>query len=246
MPPPNNPLYSGYQPLRAAKEAVKSFIRQLDPQFDQVGLVSYSTDMPAAGRVELRCKRFRTANDCFMGTNPISYTDVLETLETLPPWGSTNMAGGMLRGLEALGIDADGAAGFDNSCGTATDHCSRGGAARRVMVVMSDGIANKDPGGLCDNAANAGLWPPTNHMTSGTGWEEAQATDCVMYYGQIAANNNVTIYTIGLGNGVDVDLMTAVAELPGSNGEYFAAVSPAQLNGIFSAILQSVSVRLIE
>jgi hypothetical protein len=227
-----NPLYSGYEPIRGSKEAVKRFIAKLDPQFDQVGLVSYSTNMPAAGRVEMRCRRYLSADQCFQGTNPISFTQVLNRLEILPPNGSTNMAGGMLRGLEALGIDATNmGASFDNSCSTDTSHCGRGGSARRVMIVMSDGVANQNPGGAC---------------TSSNLYDGNANRDCVIYYGQIAGANNVTIYTIGLGNGVDEDLMTTVAELPGSNGEYFYAPSPAQLDGIFEAILQSISVRLIE
>jgi hypothetical protein len=111
------------------------------------------------------------------------------------------------------------------------------------MILMTDGVANEDPGGVCDNAAYADLWPPDNY--EGSGSDEA-AKDCVIYYGQIAAQNNVTIYTIGLGNGVDTEILEAVATLPGSDGEYFAAASAAQLDGIFDAILKSVSVRLIQ
>jgi hypothetical protein len=40
-------------------------------------------------------------------------------------------------------------------------------------------------------------------------------------------------------------MMTEMAELTGS-GEYYAALSPAQLDGIFDTILKSVSVRLVE
>jgi|GEM_PF-542028 len=236
--PSQNRLYGGYQPIRDAKEAVKRFIGQLNPQFDQVGIVSYESSVPSAGRVELRCRRYLSAAQCFQGTSPISYTEVLETLEILPPYGSTNMAGGMLRGIEMLGISTTGGA-LDNSCSTSTAHCSRGGSARRVMIVMTDGVANVSPNSTCqvDN-----LWEPT----SGSHSNEDHAKDCVMYYGQIAANNNVTIYTIGLGNGVDTNLMEALATLPGSDGEYFSAASSAQLDGIFETILKSVSVRLIQ
>ncbi|MBN1994740.1 MAG: VWA domain-containing protein [Anaerolineae bacterium] len=244
--PNNNPLFSGYQPIRGAKESLKRFISKLDPQFDQVGIVSYSTSTPSAGRTELRCRRYLPASQCFMGTNPISFTEVLETVEMLPPNGSTNMAEGMMRGLEMLGIDPpDGLGGaLDNTCQDPTDHCSRGGAARRILIVMTDGIANLDPGGVCDdnNSAYYTLWPPDTYSSD----SEAQATDCAMFYAKVAAENNVTIYTIGLGNGVDVEFLEAIATLPGSNGQYFGALSPAQLDGIFDTILKSVSVRLIQ
>jgi hypothetical protein len=256
--PTVNPLYSGYQPIRDAKEAVKHFIERLEPQFDQVGLVSYSTHTPAEGSMELRCRKRYSAQQCFQGTNPISYTEVLEKVEMLPPDGSTNMAQGMLRGLEVLGINAndENLATWiaKNDCSTATDHCSRGGAARRVMIIMSDGVANRNPwntweGGqrVADENCHADdLYLPNVGDTGKGADSEDWAKDCVMYYADIAAKNNVTMYTIGLGNGVDDALMTTVAELPGSNGEFFKAVSSAELDGIFSTILESVTVRLIE
>ncbi len=245
--PTNNRLFSGYQPIRDAKEAVKRFISKLDPQFDQAGIVSYSTNTPSAGRVELRCKRYLSADQCYRGATPISYTDVIDVLEILPPDGSTNMAQGMLRGLEALGINADNRASFDNTCTDATDHCGRGGSARRVMVLMTDGVANKNPrnqGGSSVNCYANDLYQPNLGDDSKGGDSEDRAKDCVVYYAQIAAANNVTIYTIGLGNGADTNLLETVANL--SDGQYFAAVSPTQLDGIFDAILQSVSVRLIQ
>jgi Flp pilus assembly protein TadG len=256
--PAVNPLYSGYQPIRNAKEAVKHFIERLQPQFDQAGIVSYSTDTPAEGRMELRCLKRYSAQQCFQSTNPISYTEVLRTVEMLPPDGSTNMAQGMLRGLEMLGINANNVNiatwNASNDCSTATDHCGRGGSARRVMIIMSDGVANRNPwdtweGGQRVAAQNChanNLYLPDIGDTSQGANSEDWAKDCVRYYAQIAADNNVTMYTIGLGNGVDDTLMTTVAELPGSNGEFFKAVSSAELDGIFSTILESITVRLIE
>lgn len=237
--PVNNRLFGGYQPIRDAKEATKRFIGKLDPQFDQVGIVSYSTGMPNGGRVELRCRRFEGADGCFRGTNAVTYTEVLDTLEVLPPIGSTNIAGGMLRGLEMLGIAPDGGT-LDNSCQKSNPlntHCSRGGSAKRIMIVMTDGVANQQPNSFCDDVD---LYPGSGSSA------EQKAQDCVIHYGQIAANNNVTIYTIGLGNGVDSDLLETVAKLPGSDGEFFAAVSSAQLDEIFETILSSTTVRLIQ
>ncbi len=246
--PLQNRLYGGYQPIRDAKEAVKRFIGQLNPQFDQVGVASYSTNTPSSGRVELRCRRYLSAAQCFQGTSPISYTEVLDTLEILPPDGSTNMAGGMLKGLEMLGVDAD-STGLDNSCSTSTAHCSRGGSARRVMIVMSDGVANKNPRNQGISSVNCyavDLYQPNLGDDSSGADSEDRAKDCALHYATIAANNNVTIYTIGLGNGVDTNLMETIATLPGSDGEYFSAASSAQLDGIFDTILKSVSVRLIQ
>ena len=154
---------------------------------------------------------------------------------------STNIAQGMLRGLEMLGINANNVdtttwTGL-NDCSTATDHCGRGGAVKRVMIIMSDGVANTNPwdntGAANQNCYAMDLYQPnTGHQA------EDRAKDCVMYYAQIAANNNVTMYTIGLGAGADDELMLAVAELPGSNGQYFAATSSAELDAIYDAIMQ--------
>jgi hypothetical protein len=131
-----------------------------------------------------------------------------------------------------LGINAENVGGFDNSCQDEADHCSRGDSVRRIMIVMTDGVANKDPGGVCDDAANAHLWPPTTYTSD----YEDQAKDCVVYYAQIAAQNSVDLYTIGLGNGVDTELLEYIATLPGSGGQYFAAPTPASLEAIFEAI----------
>lgn len=248
--PAVSPLYRGYQPIRDAKEAVKRFIRQLNPQFDQVGFVAYNHKIPdkpgstQVNPIELRCRRRYSAAQCFQGTTPISFTEVLNVVEVVPPSGATNIAAGILKGLEMLGINADNKGSFDNSCSTDTAHCSRGGSARRVMIVMTDGVANQNP--YDNNISNVNCYAQDLYQPNVGSTSIDRAKDCVIYYGQIAANNNVTIYTIGLGNGVDTQMMEALATLPGSDGQFFAAASSAQLDEIFDTILKSISVRLIQ
>ncbi len=250
--PTTNPLFSGYQPIRGAKEAVKRFIERLNPQFDQVGITAYSSTAPNDARVELRCKKYLSADQCFRSTGAISYTEVLNKLEILPPWGSTNMAEGMLRGLEMLGLNVDNKASFDNACSSASplsSHCGRGGSARRIMIVMTDGVANKNPrnsGASSVNCYAVDLYQPNLGDDSRGANSEDRAKDCSMYYAKKGGEANVTIYTIGLGNGVDEQFLDAIAKVDGSDGQYFPAASPAQLDGIFDAILKSVSVRLIQ
>lgn len=238
--PDKNLLFSDYQPLRGAKEALKRFIRKLDPKLDQVGIATYSSDTLAAGRVELRCRRYYSAEECFQGTNPISFTDVLKVVEKVPPSGSTNMGGGMLKALEMLGVNADGKSSTTwaelTDCDSSTDHCSRGSAARRIMIVMTDGIANVTPNSTC--------YADYANFTGDTTEKKGKA--CAYYYAQIAANNNITIYTIGLGNGVDTDFLETLATLPGSDGAFYSAVSTSQLDTIFDTILNSIAVRLIQ
>ncbi|HEX9925899.1 MAG TPA: Tad domain-containing protein [Anaerolineae bacterium] len=234
-------LFSGYQPIRDAKEAIKRFVKRLNPQFDQVGIVAYNNNTDPDNRsVKLQCLRRAQNNpvDCYSGTNPITYTKVLDLVERLPAYNGTNIAQGMRDGLEVLGIDADAPGTFNTACldASTSSHCSRGSSAKRVMVVMTDGVANADPGGACDDVD---LYQPNTGTAS-----VDEAKDCVIFYTNIAAQNNVIIYTIGLGNGADVELMERVAAA--GNGQFFAAATPAKLDEIFEIILNAVSVRLIE
>ncbi len=240
--PTNNPLFEGYQPLRGAKEAVKSLIGKVNPEFDQLGLASFGTQTTDAGRVELRCLR-DLGNICFQGASPISYTDVLNRLEIVPPYGGgTNTAGGMLRGLEMLGVNADGLAPvtpvskgssnrWDNDCDQAyplTSHCARAEPTRRIMILITDGIPNANPfdqGMSAVDCRNEGVYTD-NHK------------DCMMHYARIAQQNNVEIYTIGLGYGTDPNLLQQVASYMGITGQYFTVTSPAQLDSVWDVILQ--------
>jgi uncharacterized repeat protein (TIGR01451 family) len=235
-------LFGGYQPLRNAKEATKHFIARLNPQFDQVGIVSYSTYTPVDGRMELRCRRYYNADQCFQGSSPISYTEVLDVLERVPPNGSTNLAEGMLRGLEMLGINANNLEENiwieANDCDSPADHCSRGGSARRVMIVLTDGVANKNPwddsGVASENCYAIDLYQP-----NGSSQYENRAKDCAYFYAQKAASNKVTIYTIGLGNGIDVAFLETIATLPGSDGAFFSAVTSSHFDEILETIRNS-------
>ena len=109
--------------------------------------------------------------------------------------------------------------------------CARGAAAQRVMIVMTDGVANRYPSGTgCE--ADPTLFQPDLALPDGDTINRAR--DCAIYYAQKAANENIIIYTIGLGNGVDVQLMEQVAEI--GRGQYFAAQTPARLDEIFDVI----------
>jgi hypothetical protein len=224
-------LCSGYWPMRGAKEATKRFIRRLDPQRDQVGVVAYNSDTnPDTRTVKLQCLR-RAENipvSCFAGPDPISYTAAIDLIERVPSDGSTNIAQGMRDGLEVLGIDTDAAGVFNNDCldSSVTSHCGRNDTATQVMIVMSDGIPNTDPGGLCDDVD---LYQPNTDNP-----DVDQAKDCVIYYANIATANGVIIHTIGLGNGIDADLLTTAANI--GSGQFFAAATPDDLNAIFDLL----------
>jgi hypothetical protein len=67
--------------------------------------------------------------------------------------------------------------------------------------------------------------------------------DCVMVFAYLARNNLVTLYTIGIGDSVDDDLLTEAARVTG--GIYKNAPSREQLDDIFTEIFDRIYVRLI-
>jgi Flp pilus assembly protein TadG len=226
-------LFSDFEPLRTSQEAVKRFVKKLDPQFDQVGFVGFNATVTP--RSELACVR-RNGAACYnplVQNPPISYTNILNTIENQTASGGTNIADGLRNGLEVLGANVDNRGDRDNLCdGTTFSACGRGGAAKRVMILMTDGSPNANPGGACTQ--DPSLWPYNN----------SPDFDCVMYYAKKARQVGAIIYTIGLGNGVEPELLQAVADE--TQGTYYFAPSPADLDAIFDQILSNIYVRLIK
>lgn len=107
------------------------------------------------------------------------------------------------------------------------------------MIVMIDSVPNMNlynESGLGPNCYAQDLYYPND----GT-WSENRAKDCAMFYGLIAAQNEVELYIIGLGNGIDALFLETLATVFGwYNGQFYAAASPAQLDDIFDAILQGI------
>ncbi|RLC83893.1 MAG: hypothetical protein DRJ03_15755, partial [Chloroflexi bacterium] len=130
--------------------------------------------------------------------------------------GSTNIAGGMLGGIDVLS--------------TQGGHYGRPGAAH-VMVLMTDGEANVTPNSYCDDDPN--LWPN----------DSVNAKDCVMYYAHDARDNAIVVYTISLGWGADRELMEAVADTTG--GFHRWAPTSDKLDAIFEELFKRIFLRLI-
>jgi Flp pilus assembly protein TadG len=232
-------LFSDYEPLRTSQEAVKRFVQRLDPQYDQVGFVGFDTSV--SPQHELSCLRYaeevggdrRKCYDPIIQNPPISYTTVIETIETQTADGGTDIAEGMRNGLEVLGVNIDNRSGVDNLCdGSSNSACGRGGSAKRVMILLTDGSPNANPGGACDD--DPSLWP----------YNSDKDFDCVMYYARKARQTGTVIFPIGLGNGVEPELLQAVADE--TQGTYYYAPSPKDLDAIFDQILANIYVRLIK
>ncbi|UCC62248.1 MAG: VWA domain-containing protein [Anaerolineae bacterium] len=208
-------MFDDQQPVRAAKEAVKLFLNppqelenRLDPQFDQVGLVSYSDRSEVDS--ELECI-VHSPDSC------LSFESVEDAVELLDSGGNTNIAEGLQDAISVLGRGGG--------------HYGRP-ATKKFIILMTDGVPNRKHGvsGCGD------LYP--HDGGSGT------PHDCAVYVADQAARNGISIYTIGLGEGVDEVLLNQIADL--TDGAYFPAPDKDDLDEIFMQILNRIYIRLVE
>ncbi len=242
--PTNNrldPLFDEWEmPLRKSKEAIKFFISRLDPDRDQAGFVSYNSS--SSIKTELACKRSDGVN-CSGGANPISYTNVLKGVEDTRASNATPTANGLFAGLQVLGIGSanNNCTGINNGTQWSNSSCSRGGGAQKVLILLTDGQPNSTHFYNIDGCSDATA-PPWDGISSD---EETQASyRCPLYLADQAKQNGVTVYTIGLGFGVDRDWLKEIARL--GNGQAYFSASGGDLAIIFNQILSNIYVRLIE
>ena len=96
--------------------------------------------------------------------------------------------------------------------------------AFKVIVLLSDGVPNRCGGGVSCTSAEA-----ASHA-------EAKALE--------AAANNITVYTIGLGNNIDAHLMQSLANIGG--GAYIPSPTAGDLDDAFDTIAAMIRVRILE
>jgi hypothetical protein len=221
----NDDLFDDKQPIRDAKEAAKNFVKRLKARFDQIGFVTYSADVRTDS--ELVCIKHygyppsedRGVWDPVTGPDAAwtwCFNPIITAIEGMNSNGNTNIAGGLERGMGVLS--------------TQSGHYGRPAAAK-VIVLMTDGQANVSPGGACDD--DPSLWP-----------EGGAPKDCVIYYANQAQDQNIVVYTIGLGDSADHDLLRAVADRTG--GVYYFAPDPERLDAIFQQIADQIFLRLVQ
>jgi hypothetical protein len=206
--------------MKQSLEAAMGFVSRLDPDFDQIGLVTYAGEVTRMD--ELECLRSRPGA-CNM---QVFTNTVLTHLNETNASGGTAIPGALRRGVEVL---------ESGSC--SPNRCGRPGAAS-VMILLTDGEANNMAytESACDDED---LFPDQPTDTA----DKRQAKDCTMYYAREARDGGVVIYTIALGLQADKDLMEAVAEMTG--GHYEGAATPDQLDEIFDMLFDHIFLRLI-
>jgi uncharacterized repeat protein (TIGR01451 family) len=179
--------------------------------------VRYATNAEIAS--ELQCLRRLGADNC---TAEVITDTVLYELDRTRAGGSTNIAGGIGLGIDVLS--------------TVSPHYGRPGAAR-VMVLMTDGQANRYP-----NYPNyhecwqEDLWPNTGDP------DIDRAADCVIHYARKARDNGIAICTISLGYSADRELMTAVAQMTGCI--HRGADSRERLDRVFDDLYERIFLQL--
>lgn len=211
MPQPNrylDDLWDDEQPIRASVEAAKGFVRKLNPRFDQVGLVTYSSS--ASIRSKLQCVRRLGRDSCDMD---VLENTVIDELDDTHADGGTNIAEGIQDGITVL-------SNRSNQYGRP--------AAAHIMILMTDGEANT---GSCGDSDD---WPN----------DDERAKDCVIFRAREARNNGIVIYTITLGEGADIELLSHVADMTG--GIHRHAPSPEQLEPIFDELYSRIFLRIVE
>jgi hypothetical protein len=248
-------IFDDAQPIRAAKEAAKSFVRRMRARFDQVAFVEYSTqsdisrelncvwqrDVPPVDyglgiwdpdtgpdHAWIWCFDHRTGEGGYAGapSNSLDDGSVIHAIESMEPEAWTNIAHGMQHGIEVLQ--------------PAQGHYGRPFAAR-YLIILTDGVPNRWPGHPSNHEcyADPDLW-----VDDESDRDQSRARDCTIYYAQQAKAAGIAVFTIGLGFNVDEDLLQEVARYTG--GAYFAVTSGAELNAAFEEIANRIVLRLVE
>jgi len=140
----------------------------------------------------------------------------------LYPAGSTNIAHGIAVGRQIL------------------DGTGKRANAVRVLVLLTDGIANT----VCGSPSSYNSTSYNSTSCSNNSGTTAQAENHANQEAIRAANGDITIYTIGLGNGVNSAFLEGIADEGG--GFYYFAPTTAQLDDAFEAIAESTHIALVK
>jgi len=209
-------LFDDEQPMAGTSAAAVRFVRKLDFNFDQIGLVRYSSRAENKP-IELLCLKSH-GTEC---VENLIDEKIVDPLLTTRAGGSTNIADGLEEAIKMM----------DNS----SPHYGRPSAAH-VIILMTDGQPNQYSG-LDDENKTAcyadDLWPGTS-----------KAHDCALYFAYKARNEGIIIYGITLGEGADKELIQAISETTG--GIHLHAEDSSRLDDIFDELYNRIFLRLVE
>jgi Mg-chelatase subunit ChlD len=160
------------------------------------------------------------------GTITSGLTDAFTSLQSsmdgiIFPSGGTNIADGIDEGMRIL-----------NGSGKRTN-------AVRVLVLLTDGV----PTHYCSNGYDSGSCSESSSGTPTTCSATSTAITHAKNRASAAADQDIIVYTIGLGAGVLGCILEDIAELGG--GEYVEAPTTASLDDAFLEIAEKTHIALI-
>ncbi len=203
-----------HQPFDDAISNAKYFISLFNGAYDKVGLASYSTT----------AKNQNALTGTFSSLN--SKLDGSGATEFLHPNGSTNIAHGLGVGQQIL------------------DGTGKRANAVRILVLVTDGIPNK----YCTNST---AYTTTTACTTGSTADPSACpatsnTSISHAIARAAAAKaaDITVYTIGLGDGVLDCILNDIAVAGG--GTYYKAPTGADLDTAFAAIAAKTHIALTQ
>jgi hypothetical protein len=196
-----------WEPIRSTQEAAVTFSMFFTPVYDRFGLVSYST---SAYLDRSLTTDFNNANDNSFDDDTISgcvsCSDFADEVLELQPDGSTNIGHSIVLARNEL------------------LYGSGRPDASKIMVLMTDGIANRCGTGYSCSTSAAASYAYSEAVT--------------------AANNGIAIYTIGLGPDINETLLQNIADVGG--GFYLNAPTEEDLEATFEEIADAIRIRILK
>ncbi len=150
------------------------------------------------------------------------FTTVRSSMDSiLYPTGSTNIAHGIGMGRQIL------------------DGSGKRANAVRVLVILTDGIPNV----TCSNGYNSSSCSTVSHSSPSSCPASSPAITDAINQAAVAKASDITVYTIGLGDGVLDCILEDIAQAGG--GAYYKAPSTADLDEAFEAIAAQTHIALV-
>ncbi|GIW13866.1 MAG: hypothetical protein KatS3mg062_1305 [Tepidiforma sp.] len=149
-----------------------------------------------------------------------SFSTVRDSFDAvLWPAGATNIPHGLAVGRQVL------------------DGPGKRANAVRVLVLVTDGIANTYCGSSAYNPANY------NSTSCSTGSSVSTAETHARKEAERARDADIMIFTIGLGNDLNISFLQDLADIGG--GKFYHAPTTAQLDEAFQAIAEQTHIALV-